>query len=244
MATLLRTFERNLLQGEVVERPNRFVVRVDFDGVEAGAKDAWERVFLGDPGALRVLQPGSRILCAPAENEDRKTDYDAIAVAGDDTWVSLRAAFANDLVEEALDRDLLSAFEGYRQVRREPDLPDHGRSDFLLESPAGEETYLEVKSCTHVEEGVAKFPDRQTARGRRHLRSLIDLHGGDAECHLLFVVQRPDADVLEPFREVDPGFADLLAEARDAGVGIHAVSTRFEPPAYYLEAPDLPVGLV
>ncbi|MFB6096113.1 MAG: DNA/RNA nuclease SfsA [Haloferacaceae archaeon] len=241
MATPLHTVERDLLAGAVIERPNRFVVRVAFDG---GASNSdGERVFLGDPGALRVLQPGATVLCAPAANDDRKTDYDAVAVADGDTWVSLRAAFANDLVEAALARDLLPGFGGYTQRRREPPLPDHGRSDFLLAAPDGTDVYLEVKSCTHVEDGVAKFPDRQTERGRRHLRSLIDLHGDDAACHLLFVVQRPDADALEPFRAVDPEFADLLVEARDAGVGLHAATTRFDPPAYALADPDLPIRL-
>ncbi|MFB6353492.1 MAG: DNA/RNA nuclease SfsA [Halobacteriales archaeon] len=236
----LLTHEGELRAGTVVDRPNRFVVRVRFDG---DADAALERAFLGDPGALAALQPGRTVLCSPADDPERKTDYDAIAVDADGVLVSLRAALANDLVERALERDALPAFDGYAVDRREPPLPDHGRADFRLETPAGATAYVEVKSCTHVEDGVGKFPDRQTERGRRHLRSLRGLVEDGQEAHVAFVIQRPDAEVLRPFRAVDPDFADLLGEVRTAGVGVHAMAVAFDPPHYRLADPEVPVEL-
>lgn len=232
----LLTFDGELVTGVVVDRPNRFVVRVRFDGGDP------ERVYLGDPGELAgVLEPGREVRCAPVADPDRATDYDAIAVEVDGVAVSLRAALANDLVEAALTRRRLPAFEGYTVERREPSLPDHGRADFRLATPDGGSAYLEVKSCTHVEDGVAKFPDRQTERGRRHLRSLAALAADGEEAHVLFVVQRPDVASFRPYRAVDPAFADLLAEARASGVGVHAITTAFEAPTYELRERDLPV---
>lgn len=224
----------DLVAGTVVDRPNRFVVRVRFDATP-------ERVFLGDPGALAVLQPGREVLCSPVDDPERATDYDAIAVDADGVYVSLRAALANDHFAAAVGRGLLPAFEGTTIREREPPLPDHGRADFLVDGLAPKPAYVEVKSCTHVENGVGKFPDRQTERGRRHLRSLRGLAEAGRTAHLVFVVQRPDADRVRPFREVDPGFADLLDEIRAAGVDIHAMSVAFDPPDYRLIDPDLPV---
>lgn len=235
MVTLL-SHDGLLLEGTVIDRPNRFVVRVAFD-------DDPERAFLGDPGALSVLQPGRPILCAPADDPERSTAYDAIAVEADGRFVSLRAALANDLFERALEAGVLPAFEGYTVDRREPPLPDHGRTDFRLETPTGESALVEVKSATHVEAGVAKFPDRQTERGRRHLRSLRDMRANGTETHVVFVIQRPDAQELRPFREVDPDFADLLTEVRAAGVGVHALAIELDPPDYRLEDADVPVDL-
>lgn len=235
MAPLL-VHDRPLHCGSIVDRPNRFVVRVRFD--DGGP----ERAFLGDPGALDgIVEPGRPLLCSPVDDPDRSTAHDAIAVDLGAVYVSVRAALANDLFERALARDLVPDFDEYAVRAREPTLPDHGRTDFLLAGPGGDEVYVEVKSCTYVEDGVAMFPDRQTERGRRHLRSLEALLEDGTETHVVFVVQRPDVRTVRPYREVDPGFAELLARVRSAGVGVHAISVAFEPPAYRLAAPDLPV---
>lgn len=233
----LLTVDDDLLTGTVVDRPNRFVVRVRFG-------DAPERVYLGDPGALEgTVEPGREIRCTHVADPDRATAYDAIAVDVGGVYVSVRPALANDLFERALARDAIPAFDGYTCRRREPALPDHGRTDFLLETPGDDTAYVEVKSCTHVEDGVAKFPDRQTARGRRHLRSLEALRADGRETHVVFVVQRPDVDRFRPYRTVDPEFAELLSRARETGVGVHAVTTAFEPPHYSLRNAELPVEL-
>lgn len=233
----LLTHTDDLIAGEMVDRPNRFVLTVRF------TQDP-ERVFLGDPGALEILTPGSTVLCSPVSDPDRTTDYDAIAVKTDDVYVSLRATLANTLFANALERELLPAFAGYSITAREPPFPDHGRADFLLASQEhDEDVYVEVKSCTHVEAGVGKFPDRPTERGRRHLTSQMDLQTGGTETHLVFVAQRPDLREIRPFRSVDPAFAEVLTDAAAAGVGIHAVAIRFAPPAYFLADPDLPVRI-
>jgi len=231
----LLTHDRDLLAGTVVDRPNRFVVRVDFG-------DGPERAFLGDPGALEgVVEPGREVLCSVVDDPERATDYDAVAAVVDGVHVSLRAALANDLYERALSMDAVPDFAGYALDRPEPPLPDHGRTDFRLVTFDGEPAYVEVKSSTYVEDGVAKFPDRQTERGRRHLRSLRGLVENGVEAHLVFVVQRPDVGVVRPYRTVDPEFAELLGDVRDAGVGVHALSVAFEPPAYRLVDPSVPV---
>lgn len=233
----LLTIDDDLIGGTIVDRPNRFVVRVRFGGEP-------ERAFLGDPGALGgIVEPGAALLCSPVDDLERAKDYDAIAVRVGEIYVSVRAALANDLFEGALACEAVPAFSGYSVRRREPPLPDHGRTDFLPETPAGEDAYVEVKSCTSVGGGVARFPDRQTERGRRHLRSLEALVESGVEAHVAFVVQRPDVDAFRPYREVDPEFADLLNRVRAAGVGVHAIATAFDPPDYVLHEPSLPVEL-
>lgn len=237
MDDLLLEHDGELCRGEVVDRPNRFVLKIRFDAETA-------RVFLGDPGALEFLSPGDPVLCSPATDPERKTEYDAIAVDTGDCYISLRSTLANTIFERAIEDQLISRFAGYSIVEREPVFPTHGRGDFRLDHPTGsQDVFVEVKSCTHAEDGVGKFPDRQTKRGRRHLQTLMGLVGDDTETHLVFVAQRPDVDSIEPFRAVDPEFADLLGEAKNSGVGIHAMSVEFDPPEYRLRNASLPVNI-
>jgi sugar fermentation stimulation protein A len=106
--------------------------------------------------------------------------------------------------------------------------------------------YVEIKSCTHVENGVAKFPDRPTERGRRHLKKLIKLARNGISCYVVFIIQRPDARIFSPFREVDAQFAELLKEAYKAGVIVRAMTTEFDPrdKTIYLMNPHLPLLII
>lgn len=239
MRELIFTHEGSLEKGKIVERINRFTLTVEFDS-------GLEKVYLGNPGALStVIAPESVILCEPVSGENRKTDYNAFAIKVDDFYVTVHSTFANSIFFEVFEKGFLSDFRPYDLVSREPALPDHGRADFLLENEeTGGQAYVEIKSCTHVEGGVAKFPDRPTERGKRHLRSLGDLVEKDYESYVFFVVQRPDAEEFQPFREVDPEFADLLGMAEESGVNIRAISTEFDPPNLYLKNDNLPVSLI
>jgi sugar fermentation stimulation protein A len=118
-----------------------------------------------------------------------------------------------------------------------------GRIDFVLNDREGRPVYVEVKSCTHVERGVAKFPDRPTERGKRHLKLLTELAARGDHCCIVFIIQRPDARRFRPFRAVDPAFADLLKYAQKAGVGIKVMTTNFKPPDIYLMYENLPIDL-
>lgn len=227
----------DLISDRIVDRPNRFVVTVRFD-------NKTERAYLADPGTLEgLLVSGREILCSPVENPNRSTEYDAIAVQKGDIYVSVRAVLANELFEAALTKGLVPRFDGYSVLDREPKPPDHGRTDFLLETPTRERAYVEVKSCTHVEDGVAKFPDRQTERGRRHLRALESLLTAGYETAVVFVVQRPDVELFRPYSAVDPAFAELLGRVHESGVAVHALSTAFDPPCYRLHDRALSIDL-
>ncbi|MFB6267530.1 MAG: DNA/RNA nuclease SfsA [Halodesulfurarchaeum sp.] len=226
-----------LHEATIRSRPNRFILEVEFKN---GTTD---EIYLANTGARTPIQPGRTVLAREATNPDRKTDYDAVFVKTDSTWISIIATAANDAFEAALERDLLPPFKNYDLIETEPTLPSGGRADFKLETPDGDHALVEVKSCTHADDGVAKFPDRPTERGRRHLRELMDHVESGHEAHVVFVIQRDDADEFAPFRSVDPEFADTLVEADAAGVHLHAIQLRVEPPAVYLHETAVPITL-
>lgn len=237
MSQVVATHDRPLVSGRLVDRPNRFVIQVDIDG-------STERVHLADPGELAFLTPGTTVLCSPANAPNRATDWDAIAADTQEGCISLKPEFANQLFLAALRQGLLPMFEGYQYADSEPAYPMRGRADFLLTPPdADHEVYLEVKSCTHEEGGVGKFPDRQTKRGRRHLRCLEGLVRGGKEAHVVFVAQHPAIREIQPYREIDPEFANLLTQVSSTGVEVHGLCIPFFPPEYQLENSNIPVNL-
>lgn len=239
MKKLLLKYEADLKKGKIVERPNRFTLIVRMD-------HSRERVYLSNPGALStVIVPGREVLYEPARGRNRKTDYNAFAIGVDDIYVTVSSIFANEIFSKVLEGGFLSEFENFSIIFREPPLPDQGRTDFLLENEvSGDRAYVEVKSCTHVENAIAKFPDRPTERGRRHLKSLAKLVEDGVRGYIVFVVQRPDAVKFQPFREVDPEFADLLKGVEESGVNVRAISTEFKPPRIYLKNKNLPISLI
>ncbi|HKJ01851.1 MAG TPA: DNA/RNA nuclease SfsA [Longimicrobiales bacterium] len=206
-----------LVEARFVHRPNRFVVH-------AHVPDRGEVVaHLADPGRLReLLVPGRRMGLRPEPpSATRSTEWTALLVESvqGDGWVSVNTTLPNRLVDRALRSGALEEFAGWRYVRREVRFGG-SRLDFLLEDGGGRSFYVEAKSVTLVEDGVALFPDAVTARGTRHLEELVRAVREGHDAAVLFVLQRPDARCIVAARRIDPVFADTLARAGEAGVRI------------------------
>jgi sugar fermentation stimulation protein A len=211
----------DLVQGEFVQRDNRFRVQVRLGGRVAPA-------HLPNSGRLgELLVPGRRLWLTPASVEAqarRKTGYDLTLVEYRDRLVSVDARLPSALVAAALACGRLNRWGSYATVRREV---FHGASrlDLLLDDSMAESPcWIEVKSVTLVEDGVALFPDAPTARGRRHLQELIEIVRAGERAAVVFVVQRSDPACFSPHPSADPAFADALRAASAAGVDIAAYS--------------------
>ncbi len=209
---------RPLVEGRFLRRPNRFVVHAEVEGEEVVA-------HLADPGRLKeLLLPGALMGLRPEPaSPTRKTRWTALLVeapgADGGGWVSVNTTMPNRLVETALRRGVLDELDGWRYARREVPF-GASRLDFLLEDDDGRRLYVEAKSVTLVEDGVALFPDAVTARGARHLEELVAAVEEGHEAAVLFVLQRPDAERIVAARAIDPVFSETLARAEAAGVRV------------------------
>ncbi len=158
---------KNIIHGNFVDRPNRFTVTFKRDG-------KLENAHLRDPGRLKeLLLPDVDLLLRPALNTSkRKTKYDVIGVLKDNLWVLINSGFHSDIANDLIDSQIIDEFKGYFVQKREY---TYGKSriDFLLNNENNERMLVEVKGCTLVEEGFAKFPDAPTTRGKRHVEELI-----------------------------------------------------------------------
>jgi sugar fermentation stimulation protein A len=217
-----------LISARFLWRDNRFRVTVEVDG-------GLETAHLPNSGRLgELLTPGRELRVASRPDPRRKTAYDLKLVRFAGVWVSVDARLPNSLFAEAFRAGFLSGFEGYTCLQPEVALDD-SRIDFLLTGHAGR-LWVETKSVTLVEGGIARFPDAPTERGRRHLETLkVAVERGD-QAAVVFVVQRPDACAFGPYIEADPEFAQKLRQAGLAGVAVLACRCRVSEEEIALDA--------
>lgn len=227
----------NVVECTVVERLNRFVVKVFRGSTEALA-------HTNNTGSLRgVLERGRRAYCLPKASG--KTGFRLVAVecpvgaaALIDTTLQMRA------FEEALARDLIPWLRGCRLARRNPRVGD-SVLDYLLDC-GGRPTYVEVKSAVlRLGDGTASYPEPASARGRRHVRVLTRLSMEGYRALLVFIAAIPGSKGFRVNSRADPLLPRLLLEASLKGVVIKALSLYYDPQArlVLLENPDLPVLL-
>ena len=222
-----------LHEARFVRRLNRFAATVSLNGREV-------MVHVANSGRMReLLQPGNLCYLSEQPGSHRKTAFDLTLVAIDgvgaaavrespapyaaghelpsdaSTLVSADARLPNALVWEAWRDGALPRFEGYPSARREVRYHD-SRLDLLLSSP-DEQCYVEIKSVTLVQDGVARFPDAPTDRGRRHVSTLVRAVEEGHRAAAVFVIQRADARALSPYDAHDPLFGAALREGRRRG---------------------------
>jgi len=201
-------------EGVFLKRDNRFLITAKLDGKEVKA-------HLRDPGRLKeLLIPGNRVLLQKTEKPERKTKYEVVAFFDGNTPVIVNSGIHSRIAE-----NIIPVLMNCTVIKKEIQFLD-SRIDFLAKCE--KDTLIEVKGCTLVRNGMALFPDAPTERGLRHLKDLIRALEIGWDAKVLFLVMRPDADVLKPNKETHPEFADMFAKAIDAGVKAIAATFRLE----------------
>jgi len=229
-------FSAPLIPARFLERRQRFLARVELPD----QRRVW--VHVPNSGALTgCAAPGQEILLTEDARPGRKTAYTWRFVRGPAGWICIDTLVPNRLVAEALAAGGLPGLPLPSRVRAEVPIPQGSRLDFVLEVE-GKLLFIEVKSVTWVEDGVALFPDGVTSRGRRHLVHLRELVGQGHQAWNVFVVQRLDAQVLRPAAAIDPAYARELATAAAQGVNIMVLQENIQPPEITLASP-LPFDL-
>jgi len=202
---------QNVHRAVFVSRPNRFIATVMVNGVEQAAR------VMTTGRLAELLVTGAEVSLSAAQNENRKTKWDLIAVRKGRRWVNIDSSAPGKVFAE-----WVRAGKWRAPVEEMKAEVKYGASrlDFMLTGKRGEKTMIEVKGVTLEVDGVGLFPDAPTQRGVRHLYELIDcVKDGYGACGV-FVAQMADIDRIEGNRKTDAAFADAMASARAAGVGL------------------------
>jgi len=193
-------------------------------------------------GSMRSCsKPGSPVCYSTSDNPKRKYPHTLEMVMVNNTWVGVNTALTNRIVAEALTNGDIEEFQAFDSIKQEIKTSEGHRLDLRL--VAGDKhIYIEVKNCSLVEEGCARFPDAVTSRGTKHLKELIRLVELGHTGVIFFLVQRLDADRFEPATAIDPVYSRTLIEAHQRGVRILVYQASVTPQSIEVIRP-LPYSL-
>ena len=136
------------------------------------------------------------------EAKGKKTDYSVTFIRDGSVYTFNDARFHSEIASKFIKY-------GYRKEVRIND----SRIDFRYNN-----SFIKVESCTLVEDGIAKFPDAKTVRGKKHLVTLMDLTRSNYRSYVLFLIFNENARCFLPDSERDPEFSKTFYEAYNCGV--------------------------
>ncbi|MHA1485128.1 MAG: hypothetical protein ACTSPR_07415, partial [Candidatus Thorarchaeota archaeon] len=115
--------QKNVVEGRLIERPNRFLGVVDIDGIQVEA-------FIPNPGRMyELMVAGKRVYLRQAIGNRRKTQYNLIGVEHAGVLVSIDSILPNRFMKRMLHEHKLEMFSDYKTVVPEPRYYN-GRFDF------------------------------------------------------------------------------------------------------------------
>ena len=206
--------------GEFLERPNRFLTICQLNGRRVSA-------YIPNPGPMPdLLFPGVEVLLRHNPGAHRKTDYDVVCSRSQGVMLSLDSRVPNWILAEVLRKGQLEPFRQYQEIVHEPAYKE-SRLDFLLHAKDYPSCYIEAKSSTDAINRIGLFPRVPTDRGQRHLQELMHAIDEGYRAAIVFIVQRTDADKMQPNDPIDPDFGQILREAVQHGVEAYAWTTSY-----------------
>lgn len=221
-----------LITGRLVKRYKRFLADVVLDD--------GRQVTAHCPNSGRMIacsDSGSPVFLSYHDNPKRKLKYTWELIEMPGSLVGVNTLLPNRLVAHALESGRVRELNGYTDIQREIKVGRHSRLDIRLRSPEKGTCYVEVKNCTLVEDGVARFPDAVTIRGRKHLVELGRLAAEGHRAVMFFLVQRMDATLFQPADDIDPDYGRALRKAHAAGVEIMVYDVKIDLSAITLNRP-------
>ena len=210
-----------LIPGTLLKRYKRFLADVK---LETG-----EIVTAHCPNTGSMIgcaEPGRTVYLSSHQSPKRKYKYTWQLIDMPTSLVGVNTLIPNRLVSKSIDQNLIPELTGYKSIQREAKIGNHTRIDLKLTDGCGNHCYVEIKNCTLVSEGIARFPDAVTSRGLRHIIELENLVETGHRCVMFYFIQRMDAQLFQPADHIDPAYGLGLRAAVQKGVEAIAYDVR------------------
>ncbi|MGB0893730.1 MAG: DNA/RNA nuclease SfsA [Parashewanella sp.] len=212
-------FEPKLGSGRLIQRYKRFLADIELDNGEIVT------IHCPNTGSMKnCLFPDQTVWFSTSDNPKRKYSRTwEIMTTTENQQIGINTGRANNLAQEGIEQGIIKQLQGYQTLKREVKYGEEkSRIDILLTSDTLVDCYVEVKSCTLLEDGCGYFPDSVSVRGQKHLRELMHMVQQGHRAVLLFIVQHTGIDRVRAAKHIDPEYAKLLTEAAELGVEVLA----------------------
>jgi len=214
-------FQTPLKKAVLIKRYKRFLADVILeDGTET-------TIYCANTGAMTgCAEVGDTVIYSTSDNKKRKYQYTwEFTITKNGHWICVNTAKANALVAQAIEQKAIPELLGYENCQAEVKYgEENSRIDFLLTDRNKADCYIEVKSCTLLDQreqaGNGYFPDAVTTRGQKHLRELIEMKQQGYRSILLFAVLHSGIQSVQPADFIDKKYAQLFQQAQAAGVEV------------------------
>ena len=192
----------SLTTGSLIERKNRFLATAIVDG-------QIKKVHIADTGRLEEILTPHRKLLLLRNRPSLKTDYTLIAAKMEEGWVLINTKLHSPIAAKAIENGIL----GFKPKSIQKEVTfGQSRLDFKVD-----ETYIELKGCSLVQNGLCLFPNAPTSRGVKHIKELIQIkEKGFGAILLIMALRRCQCFLPHPLR--DKEFEQIFYEALDRGV--------------------------
>lgn len=207
----------NIVQGEFISRPNRFIAEVIIEG-------RVEICHVKNTGRLKeLLVEHAEVYLEKSLNPSRKTAFSLIGVKKGGRIINIDSQAPNKVFYESLSKREIDLPGLLEPILIKPEKKyGNSRFDFYVGGTSNK-AYIEVKGVTLEENGIAKFPDAPTERGLKHVKELVRAKNNEFEAFLVFIIQLNGIKYFTPNDETHKEFGDALRHADKNGVKIFAL---------------------
>ena len=222
-------FTKSLIKGKLIKRYKRF-----FTDVKLGKEIV--TAHCPNTGSMKgLLDEGNEVYLLPNNNPKRKLKYGLEIIKSRKNLVGVNTHMANRIVEHALNNNLINELKNNDIIKPEVFFNKETRIDFLLEKK-DQKMFVEVKNVTLFRnKDTAEFPDAPTARGTKHLLTLIDAIKKSYKTYLIFLVQIQNMKYFKIAKDIDEEYYNAYLKAKKAGVNFLAYRCKISPNKIIIE---------
>jgi len=209
-------FTKALIKGKLIKRYKRFFADIKLDKEIVVA-------HCPNTGSMKgLLDEGNEVFISKNDDPKRKLKYTLEIIKVKDNLVGVNTHFANKIAYHGLSNNLVKEFSNNDNIKPEVFFDKETRFDFLIEKKK-QKIFVEVKNVTlSREQKIAEFPDAITARGTKHLKTLIDATKKGYKTYILYLIQIEGIESFKIAKDIDKDYYNNYLLAKKAGVNFLA----------------------